>query len=263
MRAKRLVPILILGIMLLNLIPIPVHAATLARAVEGEGHYTVGTYVGGAATFANLNINDGDATYLAFPNAAPGEARHSYNMLDFVTVNNGISYVTLTVVARAEENDETITLWPFVRINETDYFTGNWTLDTGVYETETVSWYLNPATGLPWVIDDLDDTVDGLKAQFGFYRPGLYESRVTFMELVVTYTATGFTSVSTLAPTTVTDTTAVFNGEVTDDGGQTVTNRGFVWDTVSVPVNPGNVIPAASGFANNWAAGAGDYGGNP
>lgn len=260
---KRLVPFLILGIMLLNLIPSPAYAATLARAVAAEGHYTMGTYVGGALDFTNLNLDDGDTTYIRFPDAYTGEPKHSYEMVDFVTANNGIDYVTLQVTARTEEIDETVTLVPFVRIGGIDYLGLQWTFDTGIYEDEFYSWYLNPATGVAWVIDDLDDTVDGDKAEFGFYRTSLFESRVTFMELVVTYTAIGFTSVSTIAPTGITDVAATFNGDVTDDGGQVVTNRGFVWGTTSVPVNPGNVVPAASGYANNWLAGAGNYGENP
>jgi hypothetical protein len=68
-------------------------------------------------------------------------------------------------------------------------------------------------------------------------------------------------SISTLAATSITATSATLNGNVTSLAGYgNVTQYGFGWDTVSHPINPGNVTPANCGYAGNWTSGTVNYG---
>lgn len=55
--------------------------------------------------------------------------------------------------------------------------------------------------------------------------------------------------VDTSAATDLAATTATGNGEITAEGADTPTERGFVWDTSSHG-DPGNVAPASSGYAD-------------
>lgn len=57
-------------------------------------------------------------------------------------------------------------------------------------------------------------------------------------------------TVTTSAASSITGTAATGNGNVTNDGGETVTKRGFVWDTSSKAA-PGNVAPGSSGYASS------------
>lgn len=61
-------------------------------------------------------------------------------------------------------------------------------------------------------------------------------------------------TVTTAAATSVEETTATLNGEITATGGENEDTRGFVYDT-STHADPGNVAPAASGYAWNWTEG--------
>jgi hypothetical protein len=66
-------------------------------------------------------------------------------------------------------------------------------------------------------------------------------------------TITGGPSLPTVtaqAATSVEDTTATGNGNITDTGGENADRRGIVWDLAS-QVDPGNVAPGASGYAND------------
>lgn len=65
-------------------------------------------------------------------------------------------------------------------------------------------------------------------------------------------------SVTTNMATSVERTTATLNGEVTITGGQTVTERGYVWDTTTRG-DPGNTAPGASDYSDEWTE-SGAYG---
>lgn len=63
-------------------------------------------------------------------------------------------------------------------------------------------------------------------------------------------------TLTTGAASSVEETTATLNGEVTAIGDTSITDRGFVWDLASQGA-PGDVAPGASGYANNWVESAG------
>ncbi len=75
-------------------------------------------------------------------------------------------------------------------------------------------------------------------------------------KLVVTYAGTP--TVTTSAASSVEETTATLNGNVTDIGDTSITDRGFVWDTATHG-NPGGTAPGASSYASNWTE-SGSYG---
>ena len=57
-------------------------------------------------------------------------------------------------------------------------------------------------------------------------------------------------TVTTQAVSGISDLTATANGNITDDGSGILSERGFVYDTVS-RAEPGNVAPASSGYASS------------
>lgn len=236
-------------------LPLPTFAATQILTVLGEGQYQVGVY-SGAGTFTHLNSDDGEATYLNFPNGSDNSSFHTYDMLVMPPGNNGINSVTLYVKARSISED--VKLKPVCRILNVDYLGSEWSFTTLNYELKSYTWTLNPSTGMAWTAAEINS------AEFGFNRPASYESHVTFMYVVVDYESIGVLTVGTNAATYVTENSTILNGEVTDDGGQAIDTRGFVWDTTS-RADPSPAVPPATYVIGSWTegAGAGNYGENP
>jgi len=69
----------------------------------------------------------------------------------------------------------------------------------------------------------------------------------------------GLPTVTTQAASSVKDTTATGNGNITATGGENNDKRGFVYDTTSRSL-PGNVAPTSSGYASYAEDSAGNYG---
>jgi hypothetical protein len=234
---------------------LPVYATIAPLTVAGEGHYTIGTYAPGVGTFAYLNTPDGDAQYLLFPNGFAGESEfHTYHMSNFATPNDHIDSVTLYVQARSVSAD--VILRPVCRIDSTDYIGSDWNFTTMNYELESYTWTLNPDTGVAWTTADING------AEFGFNRPAMNESHVTYMRVDVDCEATGLPTVDTDDAEDIAKTSATMNGEVTEDGGQNVLERGFVWSLTSNSTTPGNIVPPAT-YTWEETEGLGNYGENP
>jgi hypothetical protein len=89
------------------------------------------------------------------------------------------------------------------------------------------------------------DTNGGYRA---FYSSDYTADTTQRPKLVINYTPT--LTVASAAATSVGSTTARMNGNVTEDGAQTVDEKGFVWDLASHTA-PGNVAPYSTGYANN------------
>lgn len=255
---KKLCPLfLILAVIVSLALPLPTFAATQILTVQSEGHYQTGAYTGGFLDFRNLWVDDGNTEYIAFPNGySDNSSFHTYDMSVMPPGNNGINSVTLYVKARSVSED--VKLKPVCRILSVDYLGTEWSFTTLNYELNSYTWTLNPSTGTAWTAAAINS------AEFGFNRPALYESRVTFMYVIVDYESQGVLTVETNAATSVTENCTMLNGEVTDDGGRPIDTRGFVWDTTS-RADPGTAIPTLSGYSDNWTegAGAGNYGENP
>ncbi|GAI81538.1 unnamed protein product, partial [marine sediment metagenome] len=79
-----------------------------------------------------------------------------------------------------------------------------------------------------------------------------YEGSTTYApKLVATYSPPPVVAptVTAQAASSVEDTTATTNGNITDNGGENCDKRGVVYDTSS-HADPGDVAPGASGYAN-------------
>lgn len=249
---KYILPLLTVIILLTSIVfPQPVYATTQTRPVIGEGTNTDGTYNGAPATWVNVTLDDGDTTTLRM--VGVGQS-HDFDFQNFAAAT-AINSVTLTLKARLLAGSGQIRHYVLTE-NVTSY--GTYQDMTTSYVSYNYVWAVNPATGEAWTTTNLND------AEFGINWSDTDTLAVTYVYITVDYTADRCT-MDTDDATDITASSATLNGEVTDDGGANVLTRGFVWDTTSVPVNPGNVAPAASGYANNWTegAGVGNYGEYP
>ncbi len=248
---KKIVNLLFIIAIIFSLVPFSsVYATSTATlAVVGEGDITEGIYVGGATDWTTLNTNDcttGWRTNYGAMNT------HFWEFTDFTTAVSSINSVTLywkTDIYGGFFNS-------YVLIGGTAYPGSHTT--TACANTDHHTWITNPVTGNPWQVSELNGAS---KAQFGFKaNPYVANTDVFYAYVVVDYNPASLPSVTATAPVTYTDTTATLSGTIIDDGGATITNYGFVWDT-SDKGDPGNSAPAdgIGGWTKGWAVGAGTY----
>jgi len=224
-------------------LPSPVYAATETRALDGEGTETGGTYVGGALDYTNLNSDDGDTSYLNISTSI----YHDWSYQTFNT-SPSINSVSISVKGKTTLNPSTGYIRPYVLISGTKYYGPSTVITNYSWATVTYTWSTNPATGTAWTQTTVNSNT------FGAYitpSQGSPDVHVTYVYLTVNYNPVELPVLDTSAPTDLVDTSATLNGEVTHDGYLDIDERGFVWDT-STHADPGNVAPAASGYANNW-----------
>jgi len=96
----------------------------------------------------------------------------------------------------------------------------------------------------------------------GTSEPYFYSSEATGYEaympkLAVTYSY--YPTVSTLAVSSISSTSATFNGNVTGIGTGNITNPAFLWDIVSRS-SPAHLAPASAGYANYYIGNTSNYG---
>lgn len=105
------------------------------------------------------------------------------------------------------------------------------------------------SASIAFKIDDLDNTANH---QFTNYEGGSTSAPKLFITYLTVPTAT------TQAVSSVIysggNHYALLSGNITSSGGSTIDQRGFVYGTASVPTNPGNVLPTASGYTANSTA---------
>lgn len=243
------------------LIPQPIYAATEDLTVASEGSCTVaytqpGTYIGGAADYTNLN-DSSDATYLQSTSGVYNvyDCYRCYNMSDFTTSYSSINSVSITFRSggtyRVDQS--------YIIIGGTRYAASTTHRSYGV-ENWTDTWVTNPATGTDWTDTAINDAKYGVLItvwnDLGTYTSqgdNLYELKVT-----VNYTAPTAPLVTTTDVTSNSTTSSTLNGIITSDGGDTITDYGFVWGTVS-KADPGNTAPSATTYTANYEIGAGTY----
>jgi hypothetical protein len=247
---RRAIYILVIASLLLISLPSPVQAATTTLTVTGEGAETMGTYVGGAGTWANMNSDDGDTSYIKFDTLAVYYHCWTFSACPSSTINS----VTMNVDAK--EMVATADTWykPYVRISGVDYVstgTGFYSLPLGTYVMNSYTWTVNPSTGTAWTSTAINNAQFGLQASGNGSPSADNMLWVTYINLTVNYVATvPFVTTSAASPVSVT--TATLNGSVSDIGGANVTSEGFVWDTVSHTLVSTNVTPMASGYSKWW-----------
>jgi hypothetical protein len=251
---KRL--ILILLVISSWLIPKPVFAAIDTLTVNST--YTVSNellgvsrtdgYTGGASDYTNLNSDDADTTYFHAENPyGYWYADFTYNMSNFASSYYTINSVTVYVKAR-ENGGYGQSIYPMVRINGASYYGSNTSL-TNTYTIYSKTWSVNPSTGTNWTASEINSAMFGYKG----YSTGTSDQlRVTYMYIAVDYSPPTVPSLTTTAVTSNSVTSSTLNGTITSNNGSGITNYAFVWGATSVPVNPGNVAPAAAGYGANW-----------
>jgi hypothetical protein len=233
----------IVGIISLVLmsVPYPVQAVSNNLTVTGDGSETSGTYVGGASDYTNMNSNDGDTTRLQM--ISVGRHVWTFSTMPSATINS----VTITVNQRNNAPEYTWE-YPLARVGGTDFDSiPQWNPFVDTYGNWTYTWSVNPANGLAWTANDINNSQFGLHFS-GSNGPAVY---ISYVFLTVDYVATA-PLVSTSAATPVSVTTATLNGEVTSVQGANVTSEGFVWDTTPHTLVSTNVTPMASGYSTWW-----------
>ena len=140
-----------------------------------------------------------------------------------------------------------------------NYISGNILLE---YLTGSVTWATNPLTGLAWTDSEIDDLWVSLylkdQSSGGHPRSGC-------LYVVVDYDPATEPTVTTGTADNISysggQCWADFHGNITDTGGDNVTCRGLVWDTVSHdPLVSDNVTPP-NGYSDNIThCIAGDWG---
>ena len=106
-------------------------------------------------------------------------------------------------------------------------------------------------TGITYLILCTDRQVAGtiptsMGAEISAFKSGTPSVAYTYPELVVTYHMPGNPIVTTTDVTNITETTAISGGNVTSDGGATVTSRGVCWNTTGSPT-----ITSYTGITSN------------
>ncbi len=243
-----------------NMLPTPVFALTQDRAINAEGSQTGGTYVGGAGTFANLNSDDDNTTYLH--QTGPATIYHCFDMVNFATAASSITSVTTTgKIFFSGGVLDYCTYRAYVRISGTNYYGSYETIPTS-YQYFTEVWVNNPSTGTAWTTAAIN------AAEWGFEvsTATTADMRITYFKITIDYVPATAPVVTTSAASGILYDgayKATLNGAVTDDGGGTIDLYGFVWDTVDEG-NPGNVDPSTppGAWASGWKSAAGDYGEN-
>ncbi len=105
------------------------------------------------------------------------------------------------------------------------------------------------------------ESLTGLSAGTLYYaRAYAYNSAGYGYGDIVTFTTAGYSAptVATQAATSIGQSSATLNGNVTADGGTTITVRGVLWDTVSHSSNPGGYLYSWS-ETGSFSTGAFDH----
>lgn len=172
-----------------------------------------------------------------------------------------ISGSTVNTIIRGEQNNAAATFSTWADYNGRAVTTAQ-VVWGSIPVWTSGSWYNSADTST--IIQELVDDYGGLSAasialfvidnSSSAYRAiSTYDEGASYSaKLYITYIAQ-----PTVTTGAVTDITysgaqyALLNGNITDTGAATVDQRGFVYGTTSVPVNPGTVAPPASGYSNN------------
>lgn len=226
---KRLLAVLVALIVVVQVaVVFPVYAATTNLAINGEStaypSSAHGTYVGGSGDYTNLNSDDGDSSYL-----------RSYITGGYITwkwadpgLPSGSTINSVTMYAKAKSSDSND--FALIYYNGSTVYQGNTYNVASSYVLYSYKWTTNPATGIAWTEAQVNDAEFGINtsARGG----GIY---YTYVYVEVDYTPPSAPTVTTQAVTNITETTATGNGNVTSDGGSTITERGTV---ISTSANP-------------------------
>lgn len=271
---RYILPLILLITLITSFLPLPVYALTQDRIITGAGSDTEGTYVGAPGTWANLNSNDGDTSYVRSEDLYATKY-NSYDMEDFV-IGTGINGVTLTTSIKSTGGvDSRGSAYGYVKIGGTRYLSTAHSLTTS-YQTFTDNTFggvtnKNPATGTDWTFATLNAAEWGIELAYGYTNTGgappvyvYFQHRCSYLKITVDYTSPTVPTITTNTATISANTTHCFvtmNGEITADGGADITQRGFEWGTTSNTTTPASTQPPlTTPYTTNWTEGSTDWG---
>lgn len=221
---KRLLIALLIIIIQISVLVLPVIAATTNLTVDGDGTKVLGAY--GAGDFTGMNADDGDTTYWTTGTGGYKTWTYSNPGLPAGSTINSVTVYIKGCAPGGYINNFYIIYWN----GSTVYSDTVSNALTTNYTTYSKTWTTNPATGVAWTAAQVN------AAEFGVNTSGAgWGTRYTYTYVVVNYTSATAPIVTTQAVTAITETTATGNGNVTSDGGDTITERGTV---ISTSANP-------------------------
>ena len=237
-------------------------ATTATNYPTGDSDKAGGTftYSSGSTAFNLVNESpDSNATYFRTPlNSSGGYFLFSFSNF---TVPAGSTSLNLTVGTMAMDNASgTNRVANCIKVNGTRYSdANNNNPSNSAYTNYNNTWTTNPNTTAAWTVSDINGAGTSPLQLFGVsgsdWSPAVLISSVWAM---IAYTPPSLPTVTTQAATSVTNTTATLNGNITATGGNNPDKEGFVYD-ISTKSTPGNVAPASSGYAYS-GENTGDFG---
>ncbi len=232
-------------ILLILILPYSVYGATATATVDGDGTYTK-SYGGAPATWAALNLDDGDTSYAFIYSlgSAWGYGSWTYSA---ESPSVDINSVTLYWKSRTPDVFYTNPRSRAFMYDGIQWFAGATVSETTSYVLHSYTWTSNPHTGLAWTQSEVNAAEFGV-GYVDYDGSGI--CRITYSYLVVDYDATVPTVSTTTPVTTIGVNTTTLEGTVTATGGYTPDWVGFVYGTTSNTTNPLNRVPPAGYTAN-------------
>jgi hypothetical protein len=209
----------------------------ITKYPTGNGDIVEGTpgYVGDTNFYLCVDEVSADdvSTYIYWGSVA-GNILHT---IPSPSVPEGatVDYVRVYYRGRDAGSTTQIVSKAAIKVGGTQY-----NVDSGHILTITwTTWYydytVNPKTGVAWTVSDVNTpgNTNGLQqigAYGNYYFDGKanYQTNITQNYVVIHYTA-NLPTVTTQAVTDIAGTTATGHGNVTSDGGDTITERGVCW----------------------------------
>lgn len=188
--------------------------------------------------------NDGDTTCVT--TFDPSE-RDLYNLPASGIGGDTINFVKVYIWCREDVGIGSTWAKPSLKAGATTA-DGTGYEPTGSYTVNSHQWNTNPDDAGAWETADID------ALQIGVHIDGDNEDSVYCSQVYVEIdheAPVAPPTVTTQVASSVEETTATLNGNVTVINDTEITDRGFVWDTVTHG-DPGDTAPGASDYANNW-----------
>jgi hypothetical protein len=240
---KRFIFAFLLSIVTVVSYSVPAYAATETETLDGLGtvllstSLNTNTYVGGA-DYTVLNSNDDATSYIQTARCWSGSGgwatqSATYTTTAFTSAYSVINSVTATSRMYLHNGSASNGNVSYYR-GGTNYGGTTVSISDDTWTTVSHTWTTCPATGVAWTPTDINNY------EFGFNFSirdgcGADYSRISYLSVSTDYTAPLTPTVTTQAVSAITPTAATGNGNVTSDGGGTITSRGTV---IAVAANP-------------------------
>ena len=135
-----------------------------------------------------------------------------------------------------------------IKTHSSSYYSANWKTLTTSWVEYSEQWTNNPNTGVAWTWDE----IDAMQAGIQLYGDTSSTAYCTQVYVVVNYNATSAPTVTTQAVTSIAQTTATGNGNITATGGEDASSWGVCWNTSGTPTTSDS-IASGSGTGGTGA----------